>query len=221
MLFTLDMYRERGWPYYGGGANIDEAKAPLILEHNGNQIAFIGCNTKGRGYASAAEDYPGAALCDFEYLASEIASLSEQGILVIATFQHDEIYTFKPRRDLVRDFGIVASAGANIVSGSQAHHAHGIEFTDGDTLIMYGLGNLFFDQIVISEETTQALIARHVFYDESYLSTELFTTYFVDYAKPRFMTTDERKAFLTNIFAASIWETDNEGDLEEGSDDGT
>ena len=94
----------------------------------------------------------------------------------------------------------MALAGASIVSGSQAHQAHGLEFKDDDTLIMYGLGNLFFDQFRNNEETGKALIARHVFYDGRYLSTELFTTYFVDYAKPRYMTDEEREAFLTNIF---------------------
>jgi len=219
MLFTLDMYKERDWPYYGGGANIEEAKESLLLEHNGNLIAFVGCNGKGGSYASADVDYPGAVECDYDFLTEEIARLTDDGYLVIATFQHNEVYTFRPQPGLIRDFGKVAEAGASIVSGSQAHQAHGVEFKDDDTLIMYGLGNLFFDQIVISEETTQALIARHVFYDGRYLSTELFTTYFVDYAKPRYMTEEEREAFLTNIFDESIWPTTPE--LEEGSEDGT
>lgn len=219
MLFTLDLYKERGWGYYGGGANIQEGLRPLLLEHNGNRIAFIGCNGKGGSYASADVDYPGAVKCDYDYLVEEIGRLVEQGYLVIATFQHNEVYTFKPQPGLIRDFGKVAVAGASIVSGSQAHQAHGLEFKDDDTLIMYGLGNLFFDQIVISEKTSQALIARHVFYDGRYLSTELFTTYFVDYAKPRFMTREEREAFLTNIFDVSIWRT-TLVDIEEGSEDG-
>jgi poly-gamma-glutamate synthesis protein (capsule biosynthesis protein) len=220
MLFTLDLYDERGWQYYGGGANIEEAKKSLLMEHNGNLIAFVGCNGKGGGYATADVDYPGAVECDYDFLSEEIASLVEQGYLVIATFQHNEVYTFVPQPGLIRDFGKLARAGATIVSGSQAHHAHGVEFEDDDTLIMYGLGNLFFDQIVISEETSQALIARHVFYEGRYLSTELFTTYFVDYAKPRYMTEEERETFLTNIFDTSIWPADSL-DEEEGSEDGT
>ncbi len=220
MLFTLDLYDERGWGYYGGGANIEEAKKSLLMEHNGNKIAFVGCNGKGGGYASADVDYPGAVECDYDFLSEEVANLVEQGYLVIATFQHNEVYTFVPQPGLIRDFGKLARAGATIVSGSQAHHAHGVEFEDDDTLIMYGLGNLFFDQIVISEETSQAIIARHVFYEGRYLSTELFTTYFVDYAKPRYMTQEERDAFLTQIFDKSIWPADSV-DEEEGSEDGT
>jgi len=183
MLFTLELYQERGWPYYGGGANLDEGLQALELEHNGNKIAFIGCNGKGGGYASADVDYPGAVECDYEWLDEEIARLSGAGTIVIATFQHDEVYTYVPQPGLMRDFQRAAKAGASIVSGSQAHQAHGMQFYDEDSFIMYGLGNLFFDQIVISQDTSQALIGRHVIYDGRYISSEIFTTVFIDYAK--------------------------------------
>ena len=40
----------------------------------------------------------------------------------------------------------VADAGATMVSGSQAHYPHIMEFR-GESFIHYGLGNLFFDQM--------------------------------------------------------------------------
>ncbi|MEX1248039.1 MAG: CapA family protein [Anaerolineales bacterium] len=206
MLYTLELYDERGWPYYGGGANIAEAMQPLFFEHNGNKIAFIGCNGKGGSYASAREDYPGTWACDYEYMEAKIRELVEQGYLVIATFQHNEVYQFIPAETLVRDFGRVSTAGATIVSGSQAHQSHGIEFPRDDAIITYGLGNLFFDQRGVVDNSDRALIARHVFYEGRYISTELITIQFVDFAKPRFMTPDERTNFLTLIFNASIWD---------------
>ena len=205
MLYTLELYRERGWPYYGGGANIEEARQPLTLEHNGNKIAFIGCNGKGGSYASADVDYPGAVGCDYELMETQVRDLVAQGYLVIATFQHNEVYTFVPQPTLIRDFSRISGAGAAIVSGSQAHQSHGVEFPRDDAIIMYGLGNLFFDQRGVVEYGDQALIARHVIYDGRYISTELFTIQFVDFAKPRFMTMEERQAFLSLIFNASIW----------------
>jgi hypothetical protein len=48
-LQTLDMYKERGWPYFGGGANLEDARKPALFTHNGNRIAFIGCNSIGPG----------------------------------------------------------------------------------------------------------------------------------------------------------------------------
>ncbi len=32
MLHTLELYKELGWIYYGGGRNLEEAKQPLKLE---------------------------------------------------------------------------------------------------------------------------------------------------------------------------------------------
>ena len=209
MMYTLGLYQERGWPYYGGGANIEEGRKPLTLENNGNKIAFIGCNGKGGSYASADVDYPGAVACDYELMQTQVQDLVAQGYLVIATFQHNEYYTFIPQPTMIRDFTLISEAGAAIVSGSQAHQSHGMEFPRDDAIIMYGLGNLFFDQRGVVDNGDKALIARHLIYDGRYISTELITIQFVDFAKPRFMTVEEREAFLSVIFDASIWHEDD------------
>ncbi|MCH7480454.1 MAG: CapA family protein [Chloroflexi bacterium] len=204
MYFTLELYDSYGLLYYGGGKNLELGRQPLLLEHNGNRIAFLGCNAKGGGYAPADENQPGAVECDYEWIQAEIARLRTQGYLVIFTFQHIEYYTYEPAPDQIRDFRSVAAAGAVIVSGSQAHQAQGMEFFEG-SLVMYGLGNLFFDQIGVSEDTARALIARHTFYDGRHISTELFTIIFVDYARPRFMTPQERLVLLLKVFEGSGW----------------
>jgi hypothetical protein len=206
-LQTLELYDQEGWSYYGGGKNATEAKQPLLLEHNGNHIAFMGCNAKGIAYyAPADEDTPGAVACDFDYIREEIPRLRQEGYLVIFTFQDDEYYMYEPHPKLVEDFAIPAAAGANIVSGSQAHQPHGMTFS-GSTFIHYGLGNLFFDQyrFYTGPDTDRAFIDRHVFYDGKYISTELLTTYFVDLARSRPMTPQERSDFLQEIFNASGW----------------
>jgi len=209
ILFTLDMYHERGWQTFGGGANLEEGQKAAKFEHNGNKIAFIGCNAKGGGYALASDTTPGAAECDFEKLYAEVRQLSAEGYLVIATMQHEEIYTYTVLPEIRPDFTGFADAGAVIVQGSQAHQPQNFEFVNR-SLIHYGLGNLFFDQINelnISGEriADKAFIDRHVFYDGRYISTELLTIQFVDYARPRPMTPEEREAFLKIIFRASGW----------------
>ncbi len=204
MLFTLDMYDQRGWLYYGGGANLQEGRQAVTLTHNGHRFAFIGCNGKGQGFAGASDTAPGAVTCDFPWMQAEIARLTGEGYLTITTFQHYEYYTYVPQPTQVRDFRKVAGAGSVIVSGSQAHQAQGMEFYEG-ALVMYGLGNLFFDQFRISVHTRQALIARHVFYDGRHIGTELFTIMFVDFARPRFSTPEERVQLLTWVFEGSGW----------------
>jgi poly-gamma-glutamate synthesis protein (capsule biosynthesis protein) len=44
MRYTLEMYEQRGWTYYGGGYDRKDARQARLIEHNGNKIAFIGCN---------------------------------------------------------------------------------------------------------------------------------------------------------------------------------
>ena len=204
MVNTLDLYRQHGWPYYGGGANLEEGRRPITLEHNGNKLAFIGCNAKGGGFATASEDTPGAVYCDFPYMQAEIQRLQSDGYIPIATFQHFEYYTYAAVPPQPRDFKALSDAGALIVSGSQAHHPQAMEFS-GDSFIHYGLGNLFFDQFDVSLGTRQGFIDRHIFYNGKYISTELLGILFIDYARPRPMTEDERQQLLSAVFSASGW----------------
>jgi hypothetical protein len=211
-LYTLQMYDEQGWPYFGGGANADEARQPVLLENNGNKLAFMGCNVGCEVKneipcdAIATDSHPGAAQCDFDWLSTEIPSLREQGYQVIFTFQHREYYTYTTEPILDYDFGQIASFGAAIVSGSQAHQPHGFSLTEG-SFIHYGLGNLFFDQyhFCAGYACDDAFIDRHVFYGGQHISTELITIRFVDTARPRLMTPEERARFLDTIFKASGW----------------
>lgn len=205
MLYTLELYKERGWIVYGGGANRDEARKAQLIEHNGNKLAFIGCNAKGGGYATASETRPGAVACDYEWMHSEIARLKAEGYQVITTFQHFEYYSYEAQPKQIVDFEGMAQAGSAIVSGSQAHQPQEMAFLDGN-FIHYGLGNLFFDQYHMGLPTGQGFLDRHVFYDGRYLSTELIGIRFVDFARPRLMTPEERVELLEAVFAASGWQ---------------
>ena len=204
MLYTIDMYNERGWQYYGGGTDLEDGMQAARFEHNGNKIALVGCNAKPPGYATASAVSPGAVHCDMEAMADVIEDLTEEGYQTIFTFQHIEYYTYTINENLVDDFRAAANAGAVIVSGSQAHQPHAFEFYKDSTL-HYGLGNLFFDQYNEGFPQRQAFIDRHVFYDGRYISTELITIMFTDMARPRLMTSEERTDLLSTIFKASGW----------------
>jgi poly-gamma-glutamate synthesis protein (capsule biosynthesis protein) len=142
--------------------------------------------------------------CDFDLIASEINRLKQEGYVVIMTYQHHETYAFTPSPQLVNEFIFTAEAGADIVSGSQAHQPHGMTFYNGST-VMYGLGNTFFDQLLISENTARALIARHIIYNGRQISTEIITIYFADFSKPLYLEGDGRRRLLSQVFEASDW----------------
>ncbi|MEJ2570607.1 MAG: CapA family protein [Anaerolineales bacterium] len=201
LLYTLDLYQARNWQTFGGGRNLDEALRAVTIDHNGNHLAFLGCNAAGPAHAWATEDSPGAAPCDTETLYAEIERLRSDGYLVVFTFQWFEgASLLPPQRDAFRE---AVDAGANIVSGSQAHQPLGFEFYNGG-FIHYGLGNLFFDQMQ-SLALRQEFIDFYVVYDGRHISTELRTALLEDYAQPRPMTAEERLAFLADIFARSLW----------------
>ena len=204
MFHTLDLYRARGWQYYGGGIDLADGRRAVLLENNGNRIAFIGCNGKGGSFAQASETNPGAVACELDWMSQEISRLKQEGYLVIATFQHHEYYTYQAQPDQQQDFRRVAEAGAVIVSGSQAHQPQGMEFLNG-AFIHYGLGNLFFDQFDLCPACRQGFIDRHVFYAGRYISTELLPIQFIDYSRSRPMTVEESSELLQRLFSASGW----------------
>jgi poly-gamma-glutamate synthesis protein (capsule biosynthesis protein) len=209
MLETLAIYNEKGLPYFGGGADLQDSLEPALFEVNGNKIAFIGCNKPDVDrFPTAREFHPGAAPCDFEYLAGKIAELKSQGYVVISTFQWNESYDSRPNPQQVKDFRSMADSGASIVSGSQAHYAQMMEFY-GDAFIHYGLGNLFFDQMGDQDWMPPGIrrefLDRHVIYDGKLISVELLTALLEDYSRPRWMTEEERVGFLQEYFYYSGW----------------
>ncbi len=211
MYHTLQLYEEQGWHTYGGGKTLEEGLQPIRFEHNGNRFAFIGCNAKtGKKYATASDTKPGAARCNFPWMKEKIRELKEDGYITIATMQHEEVYQYSAIYIQQRDFRSLAQAGADIVSGSQAHQPQALEFYD-DTLIHYGLGNLFFDQYYLSqhfqkyEHADEVFIDLHVFYNNRHISTELITLQFVNNAQSRLMTNQERINLLSSVFKSSDW----------------
>ena len=200
--YTISLYEDHGWKYYGGGKNIEDAKKPLLIEHNGNKLAFLGCNAKDKGYAGATATNPGAVTCDFDYLDKEIKQLIQQGYIPIVTFQDEEIWSTDPPQSVKDDFYKVAQSGAVIASGSQSHQPQTMEFFQ-NSFLHFGLGNLFFDQIFEGDPNKKAFLDRHVFYNGKHISTELLTTIFVDLAKSRLMTPEERAMLLEEVFSAS------------------
>ncbi len=202
-LSTLQMYEAAGMGTFGGGANARDAAQPLIVEHNSNRIGFLGCNPVGAEKAWATETQGGALRCDYDAFTRAITELTRQVDVVVVTQQYWEIESMYPSSAQVNDFERLARAGADIVSGSQAHTPQGFTFQHGG-FIHYGLGNLFFDQLM-NLDVRRLFIDRHILYNGRHISTELLTGMRDDAARPRPATPDERRTLLWLAFAASGW----------------
>ncbi len=208
---SITFYRDRGIPIYGSGLNEAEACAPLFYEHNGNRLAFLAALAYEPSYAWATEDLPGA--CYFydnkESILATIRDLAADPEIdmVLVELQYEETYVPYPTESQVAEFRELRDAGADIVTGVQSHvpqawEPYGLQDEGGPGIIVYGLGNLFFDQMW-SWETRTGLIARHTIYDGRLINSEVLTTVLEDYAQPRWATADERAEILARIFGAA------------------
>jgi hypothetical protein len=125
MNFTLDLYRQKGWKVFGGGANLSEARKPALIEHNGNKLAFLGCNPAGPESDYATETRPGSLPCDYEWMHQEVARL-RPGLLA---HRHLQYFSTTPSRRARRSATSGHDRrGRGAVSGSQAHHLQALAF---------------------------------------------------------------------------------------------
>lgn len=202
---SLEMYEAWGLPYYGGGKNLEEALKPLYIEHNGNRLAFLGANSYGPPMAWATDALPGAAPFDLNILSATIRSIKEKKLadIVLVELQYQESYDVRPLVDQRLDFNALVRAGADIVTGVQSHVPQAIELTDGK-LVLYGLGNLYFDQMW-TQATREGMVVKHTFYKGRHLSTQILTTMLYEYGQPRWTTLQERADILRRVFGASYW----------------
>jgi poly-gamma-glutamate synthesis protein (capsule biosynthesis protein) len=208
LAYTLDIYDREGIAYFGGGRNLEDSYRPATFEINGYKIAFMGANSFGPSSDWAGKDTPGSTPInmwdvtqkesDMQKMEAIVKDLKSKGFIVIFTFQYMETYNYYPTEEQVKDFRAMIDAGADIVSGSQAHQPMGVDFW-GKGFINYGLGNLFFDQMQ-NLGVRQGIIAKHIFYEGKHINTVLMTTMLEDYCQPRPTYGTERAELLKSIF---------------------
>lgn len=206
---SLQFYRDRQIPIYGSGLNVEEACAPLLWEDHGNRFAFLAALAFEPASAWATEDEPGA--CYYydhkETILTRIRELSQQVDIVSVELQYLETYNPFPTDQQVIEFRELRAAGADIVTGVQSHvpqaiEPYGADDAGGPGVIVYGLGNLFFDQMWSWEVRTE-LYARHTIYEGRLLSTEILTGVLEEYAQPRWATAEEQAEILQRIFSVA------------------
>lgn len=215
---SLAFYGAKGIPVYGGGANDKAARAPIVLEHNGNRLGFLGANSWGPEWywsgvgekvsAWAGAENPGSARFDRAQMLADIRALKSQVDLVFAEVQHTEFnwagdYQTEPVPDQEADFRALSDGGADVVTGVMAHAPQAVELRSGG-IVLYGLGNLYFDQ-TWSWPTRTGLVVRHTIYDEKLINTELLVTVIETNFQLRWATPEERIQVLKSVFAVSRW----------------
>lgn len=208
---TIEMYKERGWGYYGGGLDEQDAEEILFKEVKDSKIAFIGYNYYDSIHNHfgnlAGENRAGANSFTFEKMERDIKKAKEEGALTIVTFQFEECWSYPPEDvifppcyrplsnpDQKHVFRTAVDYGADIVIGSQAHQPQTYEIYDGKP-IFYGTGNIFFDQIPWIG-TRQGMILSHYVHEDRLLQSRITTTLYDDDMRPYVTKGDDRELLL-------------------------
>ncbi len=151
-LDTLDTLTAAGIPYVGGGHDLAEASAPVILEKGGMKIGILAATQIERNWSpdtkGATETSPGVMRCfTEEELPRFIEAIKKADAMCdfLVVFVHwgsentDEL-DFR-QTGQAKDF---AQAGADLVVGAHPHCLQGLGISEGVPVI-YSLGNYWFN----------------------------------------------------------------------------
>lgn len=156
MLGLLD---REGIARFGGGHDLAQAHAPLVIERHGLRIALLGYNEFFPRWFEADEDKPGIAWSEDEQVRQDIrnARLRHGADLVIPVmhwgWEHERIASSR-QRALAR---LMIDAGADAVVGGHPHVTQDVEQYRGKPII-YSLGNFVFDGFTDPDNNTGWLL---------------------------------------------------------------
>ena len=200
MLDTAVNLRAMGIQSVGSGANIVEARAPVVVERNGMYFAFLAYDDIA-AYYHADETYGGSAPMDPATVGEDIANARKVADVVIVIPHWGIEYTADPS-DRQRAFArAAADAGATLVIGNHPHWVQAHEQI-GETFVAYALGNFVFDQDW-SLETQQGAMLEVTFTGTRVTSTTYFPIHIYDQYQPRLAEGDEAAEILERIEDAS------------------
>lgn len=138
---TRALLAQHGIAAFGAGADIDQARAPLMMEVGGIKLALLGVCDAPYAYATATRG--GVAPLDRRWLLEEVARLRGTGATVIVVLHAGTEFVFHPEPARIRLSRGLIDAGAALVIQHHPHVVQGIE-RHGDGLIAYSLGNFIF-----------------------------------------------------------------------------
>ncbi|MEX2247254.1 MAG: CapA family protein [Dehalococcoidia bacterium] len=151
LLDTIDALHAAGVRYAGAGANIAEARPPVIIEANGLRVAFLAYAATPDEYGGfqilawgAGPETPGLLIGSVEAIDADVRAARPLADFVVVVVHAGTEYRNPP------DATQVALANAALAAGADAyigHHAHVVQPVEqrGSQLIAWGLGNFVFD----------------------------------------------------------------------------
>jgi len=145
LLDTIEYLHQAGILYVGAGRNMDEARAPVVMEIKGIRVAFLGYYGTGRHSNSrpATADSAGTAMRYLPYIEEDVAAIRDKVDYIIINFHWGLEKANYPTAEEQYFARRVIDAGADVIIGHHPHVLQGIEKYK-DRIIAYSLGNFIF-----------------------------------------------------------------------------
>ena len=199
LLYTMDYLRENNIAYSGAGNNFAETHTATITEIDSLKIAWLAYTfSDGVSNSSRVEtEDPDVAFLDTEQMKKDVAAARDAADLTIVSMHAGYEYQANPNQQQKEFARAAIDSGAELVLG---HHSHVVQTTEnyGDGFIIYGLGNLVFDQMW-SEETREGVIAECKFIGPELREIEFTPTKIENYNQPRLATDAESDKILKRM----------------------
>ena len=192
--------REAGIKTMGSGANLTEARAPVVVERNGIYFAFLAYDDIAN-YYNATVDSPGSAPLDPSTIAEDVAAAKKVANVVIIVPHWGVEYTADPS-ERQHAFALAASrAGADMIIGNHPHWVQAHEMV-GKMFVAYALGNFVFDQDW-SVETQQGAMLEVTFTGTRMTGYRYTPIHIYDRFQPRLTNPAEAYQIMQRIEGAS------------------
>lgn len=167
---TLTIVKNAGIGIVGGGADYQEAHAPLIKNVKGVKIAFLGYTDLISSSLGSKTSKPAIAYLNIEQAVTDIKEARKFGDFVVISLHWGNEYETTHNRNQEKVARALIDAGAQLIIG---HHPHVVQPVEeyGGGYIAYSLGNFVFDQN-FSPDTNNGLALKVILKDEKISQVE-------------------------------------------------
>src|SRR5690606_17969547 len=162
---TLSILAQNNIVHFGAGDNLEKARRPLIVERNHIKVGLLGYSQPELD--AAKTDTAGNAPLRKDIILEDVAKLRPQVDVLILILHEGYEFQFYPRLPFMQLCRELTQHGVDVICGHHPHVLQGME-TVGNSLILYSLGNFWFDMTYQRRvpQTRQGLIA-HISFDKN------------------------------------------------------
>jgi poly-gamma-glutamate synthesis protein (capsule biosynthesis protein) len=143
LLDTLAASRATGIRTVGGGATIDVARRPVVVDAGGLRIALLGYSDVRPLGSDAGPDWAGTVPADSIGISDDVRAAVRRADLVVVWFHWGAELATEPSSRQRELAAAALAAGATVVLGAHPHVLQPVE-REGRRLVAWSLGNFVF-----------------------------------------------------------------------------